>query len=136
MGSTPTLCGGGGHWRGGVGADYCCNQGGWGGYGGGGGGAFIGDGSGGGGGFSGGGGGTQAGPAAGGGGSFNAGTDQANLAGIQLGDGYVTLQFLPAAAVFPEIPQMPGVPTHRSDPDTNGQRTSLPGAGATVARAY
>lgn len=90
-GSAPTFCGGGTHWWGGAGADYCGNYGGMGGFGGGGGGGFMGYGSGGGGGFSGGGGGTQTGPGGGGGGSFNAGRQQANAPGVQAGHGSVAI---------------------------------------------
>lgn len=90
-GSAPTYCAGGAHWQGGAGCVYFDHQGGNGGFGGGGGGAFLGHGSGGGGGFSGGGGGARIGRGGGGGGSFNRGTGQVNLAGIQTGDGYVSL---------------------------------------------
>jgi hypothetical protein len=100
LGSAPTLCGGGMHWRGGKGANYCCNQGGNGGFGGGGGGSFIGRGSGGGGGYSGGGGGSQQGPDAGGGGSYNAGAHQTNLPGAQTGHGGVAILAVPATASF------------------------------------
>ena len=99
VGSSPTYCGGGTLWRGGVGANYCCNLGGSGGFGGGGGGAFLGHGSGGGGGFSGGGGGTQTGAWAGGGGSYNAGVDQVNTPGAHEGDGCVSICAVPASAV-------------------------------------
>lgn len=90
-GSAPTYCAGGAHWQGGAGCVYFDHQGGNGGFGGGGGGAFLGHGSGGGGGFSGGGGGARTGRGGGGGGSCNRGSGQLNLAGIQTGDGYVSL---------------------------------------------
>jgi hypothetical protein len=98
LGSSPTLCGGGLQWRGGKGANYCCNRGGDGGFGGGGGGAFLGNGSGGGGGYSGGGAGSQRGPHAGGGGSYNAGALPANTPGANLGDGCVSILAIPIRA--------------------------------------
>jgi hypothetical protein len=100
VGSSPTFCGGGMHWHGGAGANYCCNLGGAGGFGGGGGGSFLGQGSGGGGGYSGGAGGSREGPHAGGGGSFNAGAFQTNIPGIQCGDGCVSIQPAPMSVLF------------------------------------
>lgn len=145
-GSAPTYCAGGAHWQGGAGCTYFDHLGGDGGFGGGGGGAFLGFGSGGGGGFSGGGGGSRTGEGGGGGGSFNSGTGQLNLAGVQTGDGFVTLLLqLPvapahdrsAAQVFPASGHMatlhPGArppspaapPLHLPPPRTPGPAAHL-----------
>lgn len=88
---SPSFCGGGTLWHGGTCQSLCHGCGGVGGFGGGGGGSFFGQGGGGGGGYSGGGGGAQFGAPAGGGGSFNGGLFQANVAGIQAGDGLVLI---------------------------------------------
>jgi hypothetical protein len=100
----PNSSQGGAFSRGGRGAQLGSHRGGDGGFGGGGGGSFFGHGSGGGGGYSGGGGGSERGPGPGGGGSFNAGGEPFAGAGLQVGDGVITLTLIEALADIHPLP--------------------------------